>query len=487
MKQSFIDVQPIKGKLTPLNRSAKKKIVRSVNEFCKNSSIHGIRYFVEKIHLIERIWWIVALGLSVYLCVGLIHHLWHKWRENLIIISFDHQPFPVGNIPFAAITICPMTKAISKKFNYTHVYRSMFKLDGEHSQTVTEEEYVNHLLVTGEGLCYTLNAISFNEMVTNETASAVLNLTRNNETPSSWDYENGYDVRKDVEPYPYRVFGMSTGKQASFSILMRSINQDVDFLCGGASQGFKITLHAPNERPQVFKNVFYVSPGQTALFAIDPHLMTASPILKSYSTVTRQCYFNSERKLRFFKQYTQQNCEAECLSNFTKIECGCIRFSMPRSVKEDTKICGPAKMRCLNQADNKMFQSGYFDACNCLPSCITISYDVDASQAEYDLLSSWPRSKFQQSFDFENSTFSRVTVSFKHKHFTAARRSEFRSLEDFLASSGGIFGLLMGASLLSVVELIYYFTLRIFFMKNERQVVRYRTRKNQTRIFTILP
>lgn len=29
-----------------------------------------------------------------------------------------------------------------------------------------------------------------------------------NETPSNWDYEQGYDDPKNVEPYPYHVFGI---------------------------------------------------------------------------------------------------------------------------------------------------------------------------------------------------------------------------------------------------------------------------------------
>lgn len=72
-----MNVHWIDRKSNPLNETAKKKvgilkqipfntgnrtythffflqIVRSINEFCKNSSIHGIRYFVEKSHLIER-------------------------------------------------------------------------------------------------------------------------------------------------------------------------------------------------------------------------------------------------------------------------------------------------------------------------------------------------------------------------------------------------------------------------------------------------
>lgn len=68
---------------------------------------------------------------------------------------------------------------------------------------------------------------------------------------------------------------------------------------------------------------------------------------------------------------------------------------------EDTKICGPAKMRCCNHAENKIFEAGYFDACDCLPACTMVSYNVDAFETEFDLLSSWSRSKLQQTLDFE--------------------------------------------------------------------------------------
>lgn len=47
----------------------------------------------------------------------------------------------------------------------------------------------------------------------------------------------------------------------------------------------------------------------------------------------------------------------------------------------------------------------------------------------------------------------------------ASKRIEFHSTADFLASSGGLFGLFMGASLLSVIEFVYYFTLRLFYAR----------------------
>lgn len=48
----------------------------------------------------------------------------------------------ISEIPFPAVTICPINKFSGKKFNYTDVYRAILKLDGNKSRIVTEEEYV---------------------------------------------------------------------------------------------------------------------------------------------------------------------------------------------------------------------------------------------------------------------------------------------------------------------------------------------------------
>lgn len=52
-------------------------------------------------------------------------------------------------------------------------------------------------------------------------------------------------------------------------------------------------------------------------------------------------------------------------------------------------------------------------------------------------------------------------ISFKDNQFFASRRSELYGRADFLANCGGLLGLFMGFSLLSLVEMIYFSTLRL--------------------------
>lgn len=165
---------------------------------------------------------------------------------------------------------------------------------------------------------------------------------------TGWKLDDGWIQGNEI--YPIRVFG--SGKQFSLQVLLRMNNEDIDPLCGGTSQGFKVVIHPPyasifhawkfeltfwlifllistrNEDPQTSKQYFQISPGKQAFFSINPNLLTTSLDTKKFSAGVRQCYFTDERKLRFYRFYSQRNCEAECLTNFTILLCGCVKLSM---------------------------------------------------------------------------------------------------------------------------------------------------------------
>lgn len=54
-----------------------------------------------------------------------------------------------------------------------------------------------------------------------------------------------------------------------------------------------------------------------------------------------------------------------------------------------------------------------------------------------------------------------VAIAFKRAQILALKRSPFYQLSDFIANVGGLLGLFVGMSLLSVVEVFYFLTLRL--------------------------
>lgn len=64
----------------------------------------------------------------------------HTAHNNCVDFSKPFRLLMIGEVPFPAVTICPLTKFSTKKFNFTDVYRAMLKLDGNQSRTITDDE-----------------------------------------------------------------------------------------------------------------------------------------------------------------------------------------------------------------------------------------------------------------------------------------------------------------------------------------------------------
>lgn len=151
-------------------------------------------------------------------------------------------------------------------------------------------------------------------------ASRNLNMT-------NWSLENGYKRVTNKTTYPLRTFnsGITGGLETAVQISKKNL----DYLCHENGLGYKVILSVPGDTYQISRQSFRIPLFEDARIAIKPKQITTSMRLRKYNPNKRQCFYNSERRLRFFKIYSQNNCEAECLANFTKLECGCVRFFMP--------------------------------------------------------------------------------------------------------------------------------------------------------------
>lgn len=142
-----------------------------------------------------------------------------------------------------------------------------------------------------------------------------------------WSLEKGFRSGTSLATYPVRVF--SAKQTSALVVFLRLFDQDLEYVCQSLVPGFKIFLHSPGEIPAMSRKSFRVPVFEEAELSIKPTLISTVNSLRSYHPTLRQCFFDGERELRFFKIYAQTNCEAECLSNFTRMECGCVQFSMP--------------------------------------------------------------------------------------------------------------------------------------------------------------
>lgn len=139
--------------------------------------------------------------------------------------------------------------------------------------------------------------------------------------------EDDYDENdRDPEVYPYRV--LRKGNQNGLSLSIFFDKDQLDIFSKHWVQEPKFILHAPDEMPRTL-NFFRIPMGKDVKVLVKPQMITTSEKLRNFNPKRRQCTYDSERKLRYFKTYTQHHCDMECASNFTYWRCGCVKFSLP--------------------------------------------------------------------------------------------------------------------------------------------------------------
>ena len=108
--------------------------------------------------------------------------------------------------------------------------------------------------------------------------------------------------------------------------------------------------------------------------------------------------------------------------------------------------------------------------CKCLPLCTEIEYPHETSFGKVnsaDMLD-LPEHILATNPQYSNNSYVKENVSvlhiyFKALHFTSRQRKMLYNFVDFLSNIGGLLGLCCGFSLLSLVELGYFVTLKIYY------------------------
>ncbi|XP_066998458.1 pickpocket protein 28 [Anabrus simplex] len=480
-----------------------------VQDYCSSTSIHGLQYIgAPNRPLLERLWWLIVTCLSFAAIVMLIKEAWVNWQTTPVIVSFEESMRPIWEFPFPAVTVCPVTKFRASLHDYQEMIRrkkagnlsemELQLLDdrsqlcprhyeaGKNNFTATLVDTIEKLaptlvqtinyalynndpkwgrkgyfqpLMTDDGLCFSFNMLPASALFTNNTFHASRSYLDYDMPPDKWTPDGGYTDLEDFKSgYPYR--GIGAGPMPGLQVGLSANATDMDYDCKELYQGFTMHLHSPAEFPRMKEQYQLIPLQKNVLLTVKPNLMTTSPTLEKYQPQYRQCYFANERKLRFFKVYTQQNCAQECEANYTVQECGCAEFFMPRAL--DTPVCGPKRAECLYFAKRSLLRASIVKGlrsansapmCSCLQSCNHIQYSTERSETGVE--------------DHEEKTFkySIVNIFFKDTQFTASRRSELYGTAEFLANCGGLLGLGLGFSVLSLAEIFYWVFLRAFCSK----------------------
>lgn len=184
---------------------------------------------------------------------------------------------------------------------------------------------------------------------------------------TQWTLERGYLIENSS--YPRRL------KYPTTLMLPVTIPRiDAENVC--AVPTLYATFHSPDEIPTGYHKTIYFKQGELLNIQLNAKSLKTDMDLKGFPVDFRKCYFEDERKLKFFKIYSKAHCKLECVANITYDKFGCAVYYTPRDSK--TKICNSTHYYSIKESvtDDELAQ------CDCYPLCNDIKYSYEVEKME---------------------------------------------------------------------------------------------------------
>ncbi|KAK9730277.1 Amiloride-sensitive sodium channel [Popillia japonica] len=385
---------------------------------------------------------------SVYGALLLSSSTLLRYQENPTVISMERNRF-AWNTSFPCATICPDAK-ISEVLLDEYITKSsarnktklkeflmslaqatystfdkvvpyddissddylsiLLQLQFEFSPTVSNSavnarQYFLQKAITENGICY-----SFNSQL------AVYN------SPDYWRENNWKLVDKSPEFFINPLDG---------EVFANVVNM---------STGFLVYLHGPYEVGDIASKSRRSPNGYFLQLYITALTLYSNERVRRLSVAQRKCRFYDESNLKRSPVYSYVLCRMECRASLAQKLCGCIPHFYRRI--DGDRICNVSGLHCLAQYKEKLISLR--KQCSCYPNCEESNYFLEHVDTRQWFLGS--------NLQWGLKEYPRMRL----------KRDVIFGFSDLLVYIGGMAGLFLGCSVLSFIEILYFFTLRLF-------------------------
>ncbi|ALC40508.1 CG33289 [Drosophila busckii] len=387
--------------------------------FFKETGLHGLKFVGDAALTIwERCFFLIAFVAAFILTCQLISNIYAKWNSTPVIIGISPHATSILKVPFPAVTICNMNQVQRSKVQHYKVKQNCLSSPS------------NLNLSVGVGF-----------------------------VPVAWNPETGYP--KDLPKLFYPTTAVGTGITMGFTVVLDA--QLNEYYCSSTNgPGFKLLFHNAISTPNLKEDGIMLGIGYETNFRLEFSISESHPNIRSIKRIDRQCVFNKEKVLLYHKDYTQKSCEDECRAKFLYNLCGCIPHKYPHIYKY-ARVCAVKDIFCERRAELENYKSEA-DKCRklCLPSCFHLTYVADAFYiplAKHDFrIANAKVAQLNKSYLLENVAV--MNLYYRESAYYGTMKNVYFGLTEFLSNIGGVMGLFMGFSVISLAEVFYFLMLK---------------------------
>ncbi|KYN18027.1 Sodium channel protein Nach [Trachymyrmex cornetzi] len=473
-----------------------KKHLGWFNIYCDNTNLHGFRYIsMDGSSIIESILWFLVCMLSIVFCAILMLRLWANYSNNPIVTTI-YTSNPIWDMSFPAVTICnnnkvyrPHVDLIAKNLymdgfttnDSDKFFSSLTKLIRPNKISIdsaTARQVLNRLDMTVEALmkqlmqpcsalllrCIWIGKVHdcskiFKTVKSSEgfccafNSHYELNVGHMSKVKAfnSTDFNNTSE--DDLPGVHTIVKAPGSGRDVGLAVAL-NIEPDMYKATSRPFIGASVIIHGPIDFPDIGARITTVPVGHVLATPITGTSIRGMESLRAIPLEKRLCYFDNEVPGEI--RYSHQSCISDCIAKYTHHTCGCLPFYYPEA-RKGTKTCYLSDINCLLSI-RKMIPHHAGTCKKCLPQCTDMLYTINPEHVKMEGMGF--DSDLMHGFNMKNTSF--VYVFFGDVSYVEYRKESTISWDSLLASFGGIFGLCLGGSVLSVIELGYLLARQLF-------------------------
>ncbi|XP_031787058.1 sodium channel protein Nach [Nasonia vitripennis] len=502
--------------MSVLERKGEKFWKPFIQQYCENTTLHGFRYVVSRDStIVEKFIWLLVCILGLSFSVALMMLVWQRFKQTPTVTTIESTTHPIFSLNFPAVSICNYNKVykphadkfsedmrrkgLSEKEIVTF-FASLPKLvrpdyiDADNrralelmtSPEVTIEDIMYDMMqpceklllrCTWEGKVYDCNKI-FKPIKSIEGFCCAFNYHVDTSENSIFGVKGAkkyinvssavrHNLTKE-EPGVFEVLSVpGAGRDVGLSVVL-DLEKEAYYGSIKPSVGASILVHDPFNYPEVEILTSFIQPTQEIAVILSGTIMESAPDVRNLDLTRRNCWFNDEKKLQISTVYSYQSCITECRIRYIRRYCNCVPFYYPNYYQE--RVCTLLDVDCLTKYRGSLSnlrtiidlvtENNTQDSvkCECLPSCDDNRYTSNSENAFMENVSF--HLPILEGFDVKNVSL--ASIYFRGITCLKYRKESWMSWDDVLASFGGIFGLCVGGSFVSLVEFFYFFANKIF-------------------------
>ncbi|XP_076680214.1 pickpocket protein 19-like [Andrena cerasifolii] len=476
--------RPLSGKMLAgikRNPSRNRKIQRFetlvaiVQRYCTDATLHGLRYAADpRLHPIERCLWLLVFVVHFVVAVRVIVYLTINLQEAPTSIGIDSMNYRISGVPFPSVTICPNDRVDWDKA--VELEKRIFPNSTDQRTLDTFRDVLTKLSVLSFGEFHRLDFLKHRRLdglMDLNVTDALLRVTPSCEQLLSdcwWrsmrrDCCEIFELHKTEYGFCYSFNSQMAEAAARRKYRRHSEKRPRRATSYGAWSGVRVTARLSN----VTKPPYSEETDGVLFMVEDPRVWPKNGRViptNSLTTVSFECIsgfatqsildLDAERapcRHSAGRTYTQETCISLCKREYVIKHCGCNpSFLFPSNSHRN---CNLSDFLCLID-HNDLYKENVItgekepidkDAmiCDCPPEC-----DYHFYMPHLAAVRTYQSQDITLDVHFSSRTNFRFKTDLVFTHL------------NYLVSFGGIIGLFLGGSLLSMFELIYYLMVVLF-------------------------